>query len=124
MPSKKENSRHYLAMWDMYGLECLFDVSKAIDEYTQWEKEKIIYVLKGEESPPKPRGIPVEMLILRAKVNSQRRYEIYEFMSTLTYKEIEKTFKSEAQIIVNWIRENGYKVYSDYIAEGKEWVIK
>jgi hypothetical protein len=124
MLSRKKKDKHYLAMWDMYGLECLFDVDSAMDEHNQWEKEKIVHILKDEASPPPPRGIPIQMLILRAKFNSQRRYEIYEFASTMSYNEIKKTFKTDPQVIVNWIRENGYKVYSDYVAEGKEWVIK
>lgn len=109
-------------MWDIYGLECLFDVDSAMDEHNQWEKEKIVHILKGEESPAPPRGIPIQMLILRAKFNSQRRYEIYEFVSTMSYNEIKKTFKTDPQVIVNWIRENGYKVYSDYISDKKQLI--
>lgn len=110
-------------MWDMYGLECLFDVDEAMADLEQWEKEKVVSILKEETHPPKPSGIPINLLILRAKVNSQRQYEIYEFISSMTEKEIRNTFNTDPQIIVDWIRKNGYKVYSDYVSDLKQ-VIK
>ena len=76
-------------MWDMLGLESLFDVDQHIKEHDAWEKEKIVAILKESKTHPiKPAGIPLQMMILRARYNSQRAYEIYEFNSTMAYDEL------------------------------------
>ena len=120
--SKKKNN-HFLAMWDMYGLESLFDVNKANKEYKIWEKSKMWSLLKEEDHTPPPRGIPVNMLILRARFNSQRKYEIYEFKTTLTYDQVKEHFASDPNTMAKLIREKGYKIYSDRIENDNKQVV-
>jgi hypothetical protein len=81
--SGKNKTKHYLAMWDMQGLECLYDVDLYMNRNNEWDKKKIVSILKEEKLPEKPPQIPLQHMILRARVNSQRCYEIYEFNSTL-----------------------------------------
>lgn len=114
MKLSRKKSRHFLAMWDMYGLECIYDLTQHMQEQNQWEKEKIWSVLQGKDHEPKPLGPPLPAMILRAKVNGQRRYEIYEFMSELSLHAVQNLFKDDPNFIAKWIRENGVKVYSDY----------
>ena len=125
MPSLRKNkTKHYLAMWDMLGLECLFDVDNHMKEYNDWEKEKIVAILKESKTHQlKPAGIPLQMMLLRARVNSQRAYEIYEFTSTLDHCEIKEAFETDPQPIVEWIRENGKKVYSDYVKQDRKMIV-
>lgn len=110
-------------MWDMLGLECIFDVSKAMNEIEQWEKEAIWSTLKEQPHTKRPNPIPLQMMILRARANSQRAYEIYEFNSTLGYSELKEAFESNPQPIVEWIRENGKKVYSDYVKQDRKMIV-
>lgn len=107
----------------MLGLECLFDVGVHMNELNEWEKQKIVSILKEERTPKKPQGIPLQHMIIRAKVNSQRAYEIYEFNSTLAYNEIKEAFEDNPQPIVEWIRANGKKVYSDYVKREKKLIV-
>ena len=123
MTSRKNKTKHYLAMWDMLGLECLYDVNVHMDNYNEWEKQKVVAILKEQRIPDQPRGIPLEMMILRAKVNSQRSYEIYEFNSTLKYDELKTAFEVDPQPIVEYIRENGKKVYSDYAKQNRKMIV-
>ena len=122
MPSRKK-TKHYLAMWDSQGLECMFDVDYYMGRYDEWQKQKIVAILKEERIPDQPIGIPLQMLILRARANSQRAYEIYEFNSTLKYKELTEAFNDNPQPIVEWIRENGKKVYSDYVKSDRKMIV-
>ena len=122
MPSRKK-TKHYLAMWDMLGLESLHDVDSYMKEYNAWEKQKIVAILKEERVPEKPASIPLQMMILRARVNSQRAYEIYEFNSTLKYDELKTAFEVDPQPIVEWIRANGLKVYSDYVKQERKMIV-
>ena len=116
-------TKHYLAMWDCNGLESLHDVGSYMKDYNEWNKQKVVSILKDEHIPDQPRGIPLQMMILRAKFNSQRAYEIYEFNSTMGYKELVKVFNDDPQSVVEWIRENGKKVYSDYVKQNRKIIV-
>ena len=100
-------------MWDMTGLECLINVTKLQEEHKQWEKENIFRILKEQDTNKPPAHIPLNMMILRAKVNSQRHYEIYAFDSELSEEDIRETFETSPQVIVDAIRNIGHKFYSD-----------
>jgi len=119
----KKKNRHYLAMWDMYGLECIFDMTAYNEQREQWHKEEVWSVLKDENHKSvEPKGPPLSMMILRARVNSQRRYEIYEFMSDFNLEKIKTLFKSDPNFIVEFVRENGIKIYSDYEKHSKQCI--
>ena len=123
MSSSRKKTKHYLAMWDMQGLESLHDVDSHMKKYNEWEKQKVISILKEQRIPDQPSGIPLQMMILRARANSQRAYEIYEFNSTMGYKELTKVFNDDPQPVVEWIRENGKQVYSDYVKSNRKMIV-
>jgi len=62
-------------MWDMLGLECLYDVDLHMSKYNEWEKQKVVAILKEERTPDE------------------------------------------------WIRENGKKVYSDYVKQNRKMIV-
>lgn len=113
MPSSKKKTTRFIAMWDMTGLECLINVSKVEEEHERWEKENIWRILKEENKTDKPVNIPLHQMIMRARFNSQRHYEIYTFDSELTEEDIRETFESDPQVMVDAIRNVGHKFYSD-----------
>ena len=104
-------------MWDMFGLECLINVTQIEKQHEQWEKENVFRVLKNESTTPKPKHVPLEQMLMRARYNSQRHYEIYAFDSTLTEKDIRETFENTPQVIVDSIRRTGHEFYSDRVLE-------
>jgi hypothetical protein len=97
----------------MLGLEALINVTQIEKEHEAWEKENIFRILKEQNQTVKPAHVPLEMMILRAKVNSQRHYEIYAFDSELSEEDIRETFETSPQVIVDAIRNVGHKFYSD-----------
>lgn len=124
MPSRKKKDNSFIVMWDMLGLESIFDIHKAMQEVENWEKNKIWDVLKGHRmEAPKPNPIPLQMLIMRARYNSQRSYEIYSFNTTMSEREVRKIFAEDPQPIVEWIRENGNKIYSDYVKQERKVIV-
>jgi len=100
-------------MWDMTGLECLINVTTVEEKHEQWGKENIWRILKEDATDIPPPNIPLHMMILRARYNSQRHYEIYTFDSELTEEDIKETFTNDPQLIVDTIRQVGHKFYSD-----------
>ena len=119
--SKKKTTR-FVAMWDTTGLESLINVTKIEKEHEQWEKENIFRILKEENQTLKPPMVPLMMMIMRAKANSQRHYEIYTFDSELSEQDIRETFETNPQVMVDAIRNVGHKFYSDR-ADKKQQVI-
>jgi len=109
-------------MWDMTGLEALINVTKIEKEHEQWEKENIFRILKEQDRTLKPAHVPLDMMIMRAKANIQRHYEIYAFDSELSEEDIRETFEICPQVIVDSIRNIGHKFYSDR-ADKKQQVI-
>lgn len=101
----------FLAMWDCNGLECLFDI-------TDMEGDAMIAGLKNE---PFKTPFNLTMMMMRARFNNQRSYEIYTFETEpdIDYESIKDMFDNSPQIIVNAIRKNGNKIYSDYTAKEK-----
>ena len=110
---RKKKTTRFIAMWDMLGLECLINVTQIEKEHEQWEKENIFRILKDQDRTLKPAHVPLEMMILRARTNSQRHYEIYAFDSELSEQDIRETFETSPQVIVDAIRNIGHKFYSD-----------
>ena len=113
MHSSKKKTTRFVVMWDMNGLESLINVSKIEKEHQQWEKENIFRILKEDNTTIKPVNVPLDMMILRARVNSQRHYEIYTFDSELSEQDIRETFEDNPQVMADAIRNVGYKFYSD-----------
>ena len=111
----KTEPTKFIAMWDNTGLECILDVTKHEKELEDFEKHKMWSILNGDLHLVKPPSIPLQLMILRARANTQRHYEIYGFTSYESEKWIKDTFQSEPQTIVNWIRDNGVKIYSDKV---------
>ena len=120
--SKKKTTR-FVAMWDMTGLECLINVTKLDKEHEQWEKENIFRILKDQDKTIKPAHVPLDMMILRARANSQRHYEIYAFDSELSEQDIRETFEDSPQVIVDAIRRIGHEFYSDRVVERLQVIV-
>jgi hypothetical protein len=96
----------FLAMWDCDGLECMFDI-------TDMEHDAMIAGLKDE---PFKTPFNLTALMLRARYNSQRSYEIYTFETEDEYglDEMKTMFNNSPQYFAELIREKGNKIYSDY----------
>ena len=107
--------KKFIAMWDNTGLECLIDFSKHEKAVDEWEKKAMWNKLQDLPLREIKPQVPLQAMIIRARANSQRHYEIYLFNSGISERDIRDMFENEPQIIVNWIRENGYKYYSDRV---------
>lgn len=124
MPSRKKKVYKFLAVWDMLGLESIFDIDAGMQLIEDHEKQQVWRTLQGQMiDKRKPNPIPLQMLVMRARANSQRSYEIYTFTSEFTMNEVRKIFAECPQPLVEWIRSNGTKVYSDYVKRDQKFII-
>jgi hypothetical protein len=106
MPKKKKHPHTLLLVWDCLGLEYSCNL-------TNYEKDIMWSTLKGEKPTVRIPGL--DILILRARANPQRNYEIYTVTvePDVSLEDIEQMFKDTPQAIVDLVRARGHKLYSD-----------
>jgi hypothetical protein len=95
----------FLFMWDMYGLEFCQDVTKV-------EKRNMMKALKNEQLE---RPFNLNAMLLRARFNSQRNYEIYTMTvdQGITEVEVKEWFDANPQYAVEQIRARGRRLYGE-----------
>lgn len=93
----------FIAMWDMNGLESIVNISEG-------ERAAVVSALKGEKIQWRN---PIQYMILRAKLNSQRCYEIYFFESEMDKDELVLLFNDRPQLMADTIRRIGQQLYSE-----------
>lgn len=104
----------FILSWDMLGLDSVVNV-------TNLEKEITWSVLQDQK--PSPRlGSIVNGIIMRARANSQRHYEVYTVTmdETVTDEDVRAMFDANPQGMADLIRDRGNKIYSDRYNEGNK----
>jgi len=106
-------SHTYLLSWDCTGLEAVVNISD-IEKEEMWTtlKETKENLNKGRTNTV---GSIVNMIMLRARVNSQRHYEIYciDTEDNITAEDFRTMFDEDPQHMADLIRKRGRKLYSD-----------
>lgn len=100
----------FVVVWDNTGLEYVGDI-------TLDEQQRTWSALKGEELK---YTIPnLNHLMLRARYNTQRHYEIYIVSATdgITAEDIREMFEAAPQMAADTIRRLGQCLYSDRVRE-------
>lgn len=110
-----EASNCYIVMWDMTGLECIIDAAEL-------QSQDVMAALG--DKPANRLSQTLSMLELRARLNSQRYYEIY---TITTSKDIHKDdlvrlFEDHPQSAADLIRNRGQKLLGN--GAGKQQVIR
>lgn len=100
-------SHQFLVVWDQLGLECCIDVTED-QQRRMWES------LQGKHVSDS--RIPnINHIMLRARFNSQRHYEIYTVEATdgITAEDIRDMFEASPQTAADTIRRLGHCIHSD-----------
>lgn len=101
----------FILSWDMYGLEACMDITD-LDKKLMWE------TLQQGEDARNPVSSTLHMLLLRARLNSHRHYEIYSITTTpeITKEYLTQMFEDNPQGTAELIREKGNKIFSDRVS--------
>lgn len=101
----------FIFSWDCNGIESIVPIT----QYEHHDKENLIRLLKDQPRIRNPLDTIVRNLILRAKFNSQRFYEIYaiDCDPSLDEKFWQEQWQENPQFTADLIRERGHKIYSD-----------
>lgn len=104
-------TKKFIFSWCNEGIESIIDVT----EYENWDKHNTFKLIKGETIERNPINSIVQRLIMRARYNTQRYYEIYMITCTddLDKEVWIQQWQDEPQFTAELIRERGYKLHSD-----------
>lgn len=96
-----------LIMWDCLGLEYCEDLTKR-EQHRMWSE------LKGQEPSLGPYP-SLNALVLRARFNPQRNYEIWviDVEPSITAQDMISMFEENPQGMADLVRARGRNLYSD-----------
>lgn len=99
-------SRVYICMWDENGFETLKDC-------TAWERETFLNTIAGKALKPAP--VNLQAMMMRARFNPQRAYEIWTFNTTeeLDEEALWVYADTNPQALVDMIRDRGKQLYAN-----------
>ena len=101
----------YLVYWSSEGLESVTPVG----HYEQIDVENTFRILNNEDPMRNPVNTLIQTMILRARYNSHRHYELYAITAVdgITGPDIEGMFEVAPNEAAKTIRSIGIKLYSD-----------
>jgi hypothetical protein len=101
----------YLVYWCEEGLESVVPIT----EYEQWDRDNTFRVLNNQETVRNPLNQMIQNMMLRARVNSQRHYELYaiDCDHSIQKADIEQMFEDDPQTAAELFRSRGHRLYSD-----------
>jgi hypothetical protein len=107
---KYDDADWFVVSWCCEGLEGIIPV-------TELERQATFDILSGNEPNPKRVNQSINMMVLRARFNTQRHYEIYAISATpgIAADDIRSMFEDDPQYAADLIRERGTKIHSDRV---------
>ena len=121
----------FLLSWDMTGLETVLDLTMLEDLREQEEQHRILAILSDPESndPGDRTGIAVNRavnsILLRARVNSQRHYEVYTIQTTpeITEQDMREMFEQSPQYAADLVRKRGNQLFSSRVNKRTQVIV-
>jgi hypothetical protein len=107
----------FVLSWDHLGLEACVNITE-LDQRQMWE---ILSGQKKDTNHGRDHNINsiMGMLMIRARANSQRHYEIYaiDVDDTIIEEDLRAMFEDDPQGSADLIRLRGRQLYSDRVNE-------
>ena len=116
--------RYWIVSWDHLGVEFFQEITEHHPD--NWAKQHLFDSIKGSKVVSKPLGFNLNALLLRAKMNSQRHYEIYVFTSNEDINETDITewFERDPQEFADWVRANhSYCLFNDKARDDRRVIV-
>jgi hypothetical protein len=101
----------YLIYWCSEGLESV----TPIGQYEQIDVDNTFRILQDQDPVRNPVNTIIQTMILRARYNSHRHYELYAITAVdgIMGPDIERMFELDPNQAAQVIRKIGVKLYSD-----------
>lgn len=101
----------YLVYWCEEGLESVVPIT----QYEPIDAENTFRILNDQEPVSNPLNQIIRGMLLRARVNQQRHYELYaiDCEASISKEDIEQMFEDNPQAAAELFRSRGHKMYGD-----------
>lgn len=111
----------YLVYWCEEGLESVVPIT----QYEQCDSENTFRVLNNQEPVRNPLNQMIQNMMLRARVNSQRHYELYaiDCETSISKEDIAQMFEDNPQTAAELFRSRGHRLYSDRAANNRVRIV-
>ncbi len=112
--------KYILVSWDQSGVEHCEDVTAF--HPTEWARTNLFDTIQTNEVNINPLHAQINAMLLRARYNSQRHYEIYMFTANdgLSFDDIRNWGQTDPQAFADWVRKNHVKkIYCDRMQADK-----
>lgn len=102
----------FIFMWDENGIEAVLPITR----YEKWDQENTMRMLRGDSSIANPIDGHIRTMLLRARFNSQRAYEIYAIQCDKSMDEAFwwEQWDNNPQYTAELVREKGHRLFSNY----------
>ena len=112
-----DGSRLFLFSWDQLGIESIIDLSA----YAHWDQEQLLNILGDRPAQRNPAWSMVQAILLRARYNGHRHYEVY--MVTCNASMDENYWREQwalfPQNTADVVRVRGHQLWSDRVEEDR-----
>lgn len=116
-----KHNKTFILSWDCHGLECCREIGEKMEQARQRDQEVLLELIKDPDQNPANTPMReinqlINILMLRARTNSQRSYEIYTVTTDpeITEQSLTQSFQESPSTMADLIRNRGIKIYSDY----------
>jgi hypothetical protein len=101
----------FIFSWDQLGIESIVPIT----QYEHHDKQQLINILSEKRTQKNPLDGILRSLMLRARFNPQRHYEIYAIDCDARLDEAfwRDQWKEYPQETAELIRDRGHRLYSD-----------
>ncbi len=111
----------YLVYWCEEGLESVVPIT----EYEPLDAENTFRILNNQEPIRNPLNTMIQHMLLRARVNSQRHYELYaiDCDHSIRKEDLEQMFEDNPQTAADLFRKRGHRLYSNRAEKNRVRII-
>ena len=101
----------YLFSWDCTGVEAVIPIT----EYEDWLTVNAFAVLEGESPKPNPLNGTLNAIVMRARFNPHRFYEVYavDCDPGITEQDWRGMWLASPQLCADMIRKRGVKLWGN-----------
>jgi hypothetical protein len=111
----------YLVYWCSEGLESVMPIG----QYEQIDADNTFRMLKDQDPVRNPINNIIQSMVMRARYNSQRHYELYAITAVdgIDESDVREMFENNPQSAADTIRRIGVKLYSDRATRVKPVIV-
>jgi hypothetical protein len=111
----------FLMSWDCTGVEAIIPIS----QYEDWDTVNAFSVLEGKTPSPSPLNSMINAILMRARFNAQRFYEVYaiDCDTCITEQDWRDMWDSSPQATAELVRARGVKLYGEPLGSQRAVIV-